>query len=135
VKRGDGTARLFCPPCKLSVVCCSLAPQALTQLAGLQSAKSHAITLGRPLVSYPIEVPLTAEAYAVRAPLHMSELRSALSADASTRVHDRPGCTQACTCAAQVEGTPADSVMLGLSNSLFKVLQLAACLAWLVCGF
>jgi len=88
VKRGDGTARLFCPPCKLSVVCCSLAPQALTQLAGLQSAKSHAITLGRPLVSYPIEVPLTAEAYAVRAPLHMSELRSALSADASTRVHD-----------------------------------------------
>jgi len=37
-------------------------------------------------------------------------------------------------CGMQVEGTPADSVMLGLSNSLFKVLQLAACLAWLVCG-
>ncbi|KAK9838311.1 hypothetical protein WJX81_003708 [Elliptochloris bilobata] len=48
-----------------------------------QSAKSHAITLGRPLLSYPISVPDVEEAFAV-------------------------------------EGTPADSVMLGLSGLMFK---------------
>jgi len=77
-----------CGPSELSAVCCSPAPQALTLVAGLQSAKSHAITLGRPLVSYPIEVPQTAEAYAVRAPLYVLELRYAISADASARMRD-----------------------------------------------
>ena len=77
-----------CGPSELSAVCCSPAPQALTLVAGLQSAKSHAITLGRPLGSYPIEVPQTAEAYAVRAPLYVLELRYAISADASARMRD-----------------------------------------------
>ena len=82
---GNRAAALLREP---SAVCWSSAPQALTSFAGVQSAKSHAITLGRPLVSYPIEVPQTAEAYAVRVPLHVSQLRTALSAGASTRMHD-----------------------------------------------
>ena len=38
-----------------------------------QSAKSHAITLGRPLQSYPISVPDVAEAYAVRQAIHAAQ--------------------------------------------------------------